>query len=398
MIIGILKEGKIPIDKRTPLTPEQCKCLMDSYDSLQIIVQKSNFRCFSDQEYIDQGVEVDDDVSGADVLLGIKEVPIEELIAGKVYLYFSHTIKKQPYNKELLCRMIDLGIEMIDYEVIKNKDGKRLIGFGRYAGIIGAYNALLTYGIKSKKYNLNSAYKCLNKETMFQELVKLNLNHEKILVTGSGKVAKGILETLCRAGIQEVNKKDFLTKEFGLPVFLNLDTLDYNIRKDSGKSNKQHFYTHPKEYKSDLATYVRLSDIFIAGHFYSIGSPILLTKHDLLNANVKVIADVSCDINGPIASTIRSSSIVNPVYGYNTRLFKEDNNLDSIDVIAVMAVDNLPCELPRDSSEDFGNQLIENIFPLLFNEDENILYKATICKNGSLTREFSYLSSYIKEV
>ena len=396
MIIGILKEGKIPIDKRTPLTPEQCICLMDSYDSLQIIVQKSNSRCFSDQEYIDRGVQVVDDISGADVLLGIKEVPIEALIAGKVYLYFSHTIKKQPYNKELLCRMIDLGIEMIDYEVIKNKDGKRLIGFGRYAGIIGAYNALLTYGIKSKKYNLNSAYKCLNKETMFQEFVKLNLNHEKILVTGSGKVAKGILETLCRAGIQEVNKKDFLTKEFGSPVFLNIDTLDYNVRKDAGQSNKQHFYTYPEEYKSDLATYVKLSDIFIAGHFYSIGSPVLLTQHDLLNTSVKVIADISCDINGPIASTIRSSSIINPVYGYNTRLFKEDNNLDSIDVIAVMAVDNLPCELPRDSSEDFGNQLIENIFPLLFNEDENILYKATICKNGSLTREFSYLSSYIK--
>ncbi|MEE2954458.1 MAG: NAD(P)-dependent oxidoreductase [Bacteroidota bacterium] len=395
MIIGILKEGKEPVDRRVPLTPEQCKHLMTSYRSIQIIVQKSDFRCFSDQEYINSGVKVVDDISEADILLGIKEVPKTELIPHKIYFYFSHTIKKQPYNKGLLCKMIDLNIKMIDYEVIKDENGKRLIGFGRYAGIIGAYNALLAYGIKSQKYNLDAAYNCFNKDMMLQQLINLDLNQEKIVITGSGKVALGAIETLCNAGITEVNKQDFLSKKNSSPVFLRLDTLDYNIRKDSTKSNKQNFYDYPEEYISDLARYLKSSDIFISGHFYSIGSPVLLTKKDLINTNVKVIADISCDINGPIASTIRSSSIIDPIYGYNTKLFKEDDDLENIDVIAVMAVDNLPCELPKDSSEDFGNQLIKNVFPLLINDENMILDKATICEKGALTRNFTYLSSYI---
>lgn len=397
MKIGILREEKNPVDNRAPLTPTQCKQLQGKYPSLSLFVQSSNVRCFKDAEYQDLGIQLVDDISNCDVLLGIKEVPIANLIPNKTYFFFSHTIKKQEYNRELLQAMIAKNIEMIDYEVVKNARGKRLLGFGRYAGIIGAYNGLLAYGLKSEKYQLKAAHLCDDRAVMESELENLKLNNEKIVLTGSGRVGQGALETLRKANIKEVSKDEFLNSTFNEAVFIQLSTEDYNARIDGTAFNKFEFYNQPEFYITTFKQYTKEADIFIAGHYYSDGAPYLITKKDTKSEkfNLSVIADISCDINGPIASTIRASAIENPIYGYNPTTETEDDFMQE-GIIAVMAVDNLPSELPKDASEDFGSNLLEKIFPILVQEDnEGILAKATICKNGNLNTNFEYLRDYL---
>ena len=397
MKIGILREEKVPTDKRVPLSPNQCKRLIAQYPSIVLFVQSSNIRCFQDSEYEDLGINIEEDISNCDVFLGIKEVPIESLIADKTYLFFSHTLKKQDYNRALLQDMLVKRIKMVDYEVIKNTNGKRLLGFGRYAGIIGTYNGLLTYGLKSEKYKLKAAHLCENREEMERELQKLNLSNEKIILTGNGRVGQGALETLRKAKIREVSKEEFVNETFEETVFVHLNTMDYNIRIDGTAFNKFEFYNQPEFYISCFMDYAKHADIFIAGHYYSEGSPYLITKEDVKKSTFKIItvADISCDINGPIACNIRSSEIENPIYGYNPITEKEDN-FTKEGVIAVMAVDNLPSELPKEASEDFGKNLLENIFPLLIHEDtDGIIKNAIICQNGNLMPDFEYLTEYL---
>jgi len=395
MNIGILKEEKFPADKRVAFSPNQCKKIISLYPNINIYVQKSDIRCYNDEEYIKSGINVVDDVSNCDILFGIKEVPKVKLIANKTYFFFSHTIKEQEYNRDLLLKMISLNISMIDYEVLKSSNGNRLLGFGRFAGIVGAYNAFLTYGLKSKKYSLKPAYKCIDRIEMEQELSNIKLNSERFIITGKGRVGLGILEIFNLLDIKEISKVDFLTKTFDYPVFVSLDTMDYNIRKDNLSGDFNHFIKNPSLYNSSFMKFVKNSDVFIAGHYYGSGSPFLFNRNDVksFDFNLSVVADVSCDIDGPVATTIRPSTISKPIYGYNPETEKEDDFLKE-NVIAVMAVDNLPCELPKDSSEDFGVNLIESILPLLFVEGD-IIEKATICKDGDLTKYFEYLRDYI---
>jgi alanine dehydrogenase len=331
------------------------------------------------------------------VLLGVKEVPKEQLISDKMYFYFSHTIKEQSYNRELLQKMVQKNITMVDYEVLKDKNNKRLIGFGRYAGIVGAYNALLTYGLKSGKFFLKAANKCSGINEVYKELNKIKLSAEKIILTGNGRVANGAIEILRKANIREVSKEDFIAKTFNESVFFRLNTMDYNERIDGALSDKYDFYNNPEKYQSSFMNYTKHADIFITGHFYGAGSPYLFTKEDAKSDdfNLQVVADISCDIDGPVASTIRSSTVTIPIYGYNPVTEKEDDFRKN-GVIAVMAVDNLPCELPKEASEYFGNEFINKIFPYLIGEDpDRVLERATICKDGYLTSYFEYLKDYL---
>ena len=395
MNIGILKEEKIPADKRVAFSPEQCKKIISLYPNIKIYVQSSDIRCFSDDEYIGLGINVVDNMSKCDILFGIKEVPKDKLIVNKTYFFFSHTIKKQDYNRDLLIKMISLNIRMIDYEVLKSPQGTRLLGFGRYAGIIGSYNAFLTYGLKSSKYCLKPANKCIDRKEIQEELRNVKLTKERFIITGKGRVGLGILEIFNLLDVKEVSKEDFLSKKFEHPIFVSLDTMDYNLRKDGLESDFNHFLKFPLLYNSSFMQFVKNSDVFVAGHYYGSGSPFLFTRKDAksIDFDLSVVADVSCDIDGPVATTIRPSSISNPIYGYNPKTEKEDNFLND-NVIAVMAVDNLPCELPKDASEDFGKNLIESVLPLL-NFNSEILENATICKDGDLTDCFEYLRDYI---
>ena len=397
MKIGVLKEEKVPADKRVPLTPKQCRLLLDTYLDIEISVKSSAIRCFSDSMYIAEGIDVVDDLNDCDVLIGVKEVPKESLIANKTYLYFSHTIKEQSYNRGLLLKMMELNISMVDYEVLRNRQGIRLLGFGRYAGIVGAYNGFLTYGLKSGKYNLKAAHNCEDRIEMESEMSKIKLSNEKFIVTGNGRVGNGIMEIMEESNIREVSKSDFLTKTFNEAVFVHLNFMDYNVKKDGSSAVKQEFYSNPELFKSSFMDYAIHADIFIAGHYYSSGSPYLFTRQDAksLDFNLKVVADVSCDINGPVACTIKPSTISNPIYGYDKQT-EQEVDFRNEDAIAVMAVDNLPCELPKDASEDFGNEMMYKILPsLIISDDEQIITNATICKAGDLTQNFEYLRNYV---
>lgn len=397
MKIGILREEKIPEDKRVSLTPNQCKELLKLYPSIELYIQSSRLRCFTDNEYASIGIRIVDDISNCDILIGIKEVPISSLISNKTYLFFSHTIKKQVYNRNLLQEIIKKKIKMVDYEVIKSINGKRLVGFGRYAGIIGAYNGLLAYGKKTNKYSLKPAHLCEDRLEMEKELNNLVFSEEKIILTGNGRVGRGALELLEKANIRQVTKEQFVDIKFNEPVFVQLNTEDINLKSDGNAFNKKEFYNNPSVYISNFMHYAKYADIFIAGHYFKEGSPSFFTKEDMRSSyfKIKTVADISCDIDGPIPCTIRSSNINNPIYGYNPITDKEDNFIKD-NVIAVMAIDNLPSELPRDASEDFGDNLISNIFPLILSKDINqIIDNATICEDGILKPNFEYLNEYL---
>lgn len=395
MKIGIIKEGKCPPDKRVPLSPEQCKYIVDNYSSVSIYVQSSEIRCFTDEEYIHNGLKIVDELSFCDIILGVKEVPIDMLLKNKVFLFFSHTIKKQPYNQELLKQIINKHIQLIDYETLVYDNGKRVLGFGRYAGIVGAYNTFLAYGLKTKKYNLSYAHGLANKSQLDDQLLNVRLpSNFKIILTGEGRVAQGAQEILEILNIKKVSKNDFVSMNFNYPVYVQLLPSDYYVRSHEILFDKKDFYQKPGDYKSCLRDFSIHADMMITGHYHAPNNPFLLSKEDLKkHKKLKVIGDISCDINGPIGSTIRPSTISQPVYGYN-RITGLEDDLNQGDSIAVMAVDNLPCSLPKDASIDFGSVLIQKVLPELISNGD-IISRGTITKNGQLTKRFSYLSDYI---
>ena len=396
MKIGIIRERKNPPDKRVVFTPNKCKELLEIYPDLEIKVEASPIRAFPDSDYVSAGISVVEDVSDCEVLLGVKEVPMESLIPNKKYFFFSHTIKKQPYNRTLLNTILEKNIELFDHETLTNQKEQRVVAFGRYAGIVGAYNGLRAYGIKHALFALQKAENLKDQNALISELKRVHLPDVKIVLTGKGRVANGAKEMLDGMGIKEVSVIDFLEKSFDEAVYVQLDVLDYNKRKDGQIINNIDFFNNPEAYESDFMRFAEVSDVFIAGHFFGDGSPYLFTRTDAKNSNFKIntVADVSCDIDGPVASTIRPSTIADPIYGYNPQTEQEDDFMSS-KVIAVMAVDNLPCELPRDASDGFGTQFAEHVIPAFFNNDETgILHRAQMTSNGKLTDRYAYLQDY----
>jgi len=395
--LGIVREGKTPPDKRVPLTPKQCAKLVAQYPEVNVLIQKSSIRCFGDEEYSQYGLTLTDDLSDCDILMGVKEVPKTDLLNDKTYFYFSHTIKSQPYNRELLQKMVEKNITMVDYETLKHADGRRIIGFGRYAGVVGCYNGFLAYGKRSKRFSLKAANLCQDRNELENELKKVDLDNIKIILSGNGRVGHGALEIVRLLGIKEVTIEEFKTQQFDEAVFVHVDFHDYNSRIDGSEFVNKDFFTSPQLFKSTFMELAKCADMFVAGHFYAAGSPYLFTREDAKSPdfNIRTIADISCDIDGPVASTIRPSTIAEPIYGYNPQTEKEDI-FDKDDVITVMAVDNLPCELPKDASEDFGNELLKHVFPVLFGEDpHSIIDRATICKDGNLNGPYEYLRNYL---
>ncbi|MGO1751287.1 MAG: NAD(P)-dependent oxidoreductase [Psychroflexus sp.] len=401
MKIGLIKERKTPPDRRVVFTPEHLKRLEKKYKDLKFIVEPSDIRIFTDDAYIEKGIEVNADLSDCDVLLGVKEVPIDALIPDKSYFFFSHTIKMQPYNRDLLKAILDKNIKLYDHEVITNKNDSRLIGFGRYAGLVGAYNGFRALGLRDGLFNLNKVENLPDLNAVKNELDKISIPGMKICLTGKGKVGYGAKEILDYLKIKEVSATDYLNKNFEEVVYTHIDFLDYNKLKETtgARKGKSHFYEHPEAYKSDFMKYAKVTDFFIAGHYYGEGAPYLITKEDTKSADFKInlIADVSCDIDGPIASTIRPSTIADPFYGYDAEKEKEVS-FDADNAITVMAVDNLPCELPKDASEGFGDMFEKHVIPAFFNNDKDgILERALMTSEGELTQRYSYLQEFVDE-
>jgi alanine dehydrogenase len=398
MKIGIIREGKVPPDFRVPLTPKQCKAIQTLYPQVEVYVQKSSIRVFKDEEYAALGIKLVDDLTACDIIFGVKEVPVDMLIPNKTYVFFSHTIKKQAHNQKLLRAILDKKIRLIDYEVIKDKNGKRLIGFGRYAGIVGCYNSFYTWGLKTSTFDLKPAHQCLDRKEVEQELKKIILPENfRMVLTGFGRVGNGAREIMSLLPIKEVSPEEYLAKVFNEPVFTHLDTEDYYKRKDGKEFLKQDFYTQPELYTSNFAQYAFNSDMYIPCHFWNSKSPFILTRETLLSKEnrIKVVGDISCDVNEPIASTIRPSKIGNPIYGYDPINHSEINFLQE-NAIAVMAIDNLPCELHKDASEDFGNELVKHVIPKILGDDhDHIIERATQTSfSGELMPSFKYLDDY----
>ena len=360
MKFGIIKERKNPPDRRVVFSPKKLQEFKAKFPQAIIKIESSDIRVFSDKAYEKAGFEVVNDVSDCDVLLGVKEVPVDALIPNKKYFFFSHTIKKQSYNRKLLQAVLSKNIELYDHETIVKKTGARLIGFGRYAGIVGVYNGFRAFGLKHKIAKLPKAEKLVNQQDLINQLCTLKLPAIKIALTGSGKVAHGAKEMLDAMQIKKVSVRSYLNTTFNEPVYCMLEVLDYNKRKDGQILNKKDFYEYPENYQSDFMRFAKVTDYFIAGHFFGDGSPFLFTKEDAKSPDFKIqlIADISCDIDGPVASTIRASTIADPMYGYNPHTESEVDYKDK-DAIVVMAVDNLPCELPKDASEGFGTMFLE---------------------------------------
>ncbi|MBC7828759.1 MAG: alanine dehydrogenase [Chitinophagaceae bacterium] len=392
--IGLIREGKIPPDNRVALTPEQCKWVKNNLP-VQIVVQSSPIRCFSDREYRIAGIEVLDNISQSDILFGIKEVPKEALIPDKTYLFFSHTKKKQLWNRDLFKEIIQRNITLVDYECLTHEDGQRILGFGFFAGIVGAHNGIMAYGNRSGAYSLQRVYKQRSFRELIHSYFGLKLPSVKIAITGSGRVAHGILEIMNLLGIIEVEPDEYLVKEFSYPVFAHFKGGMLYGHKETGKYNREDFHDNAQNYRCKFHPYTKVTDILMNGIYWDSSVPRLFEWEHMLEHDFRIntIADITDDINGSIPCNLGDVTMENPVYGVDkiSRMVTPPYIKDSIDI---MAVGNLPNELPRDASRYFGEQLIKYVLDDLVTKGSSIIERATMIKNGKLTEEYGYLKTY----
>jgi saccharopine dehydrogenase (NAD+, L-lysine forming) len=395
--IGIIRESKVPPDNRVPLTPRQCHEMVLQYPHLDIRIEWSPVRCFSDEDYKKFGIGVQEKVDHCSLLMGIKEVPVEKLIPGQTYMFFSHTAKKQERNRGMLKAIIDKKITLIDYELLTDEKEHRLIGFGRWAGIVGTHYALLMLGKRTGQYELKTARQCLNLQELVDQYYEMEFPAAKFVITGGGRVAHGALEIMEQAGIQKVSKEEFLTKRYDKPVFVQLHSRDLYARKDGQAFDEHHFYHNPSEYNSSFQPFLSKTDILVNCMFWDPRAPRLFEVEDTKSRNftIKIVSDITCDVGGSIPITFKETTSDDPIYGFHP----EDNTIGKPyqeDTIDVMAISNLPNELPRDASRDFGKIMMEIVLPRIMEfPNDPMFIRATIVKNGALTERFKYLEEWV---
>lgn len=398
MKIGILKETKTPQDNRVPLTPSQCAILKEENPEMEVYVQSCSYRCYTDDEYRYHGIEVKDDLSDCDVLLGVKEIPAQSLISNKTYFIFSHVIKKQPHNRKLLQAVLDKKIRLIDWETLTDEKGKRLIAFGRWAGIVGAYHAIRMIGLRTKTFSLKQMSECHNFKEAQQEFSKIKFPKLKIVLTGTGRVSNGAAFLLNLVGIKKVSPYNFCYNEFDTIVYTQLESGDMYHKPETEKFDRDDFHEHPELYKSNFYPFTKAAEVFINGVYWDKRIPVFFSHQQMSEKDFRIqqIADITCDIapDSSVPSTIRASTIENPYYGYDV-LSGNITEPFLPNVIDVMAIDNLPNELPRDASEDFGNMLMSRILPELKKEGSRIIHHATIAQNGKLNDPYVYLADFV---
>lgn len=399
MKIGILRETKVPVDTRVPLTPKQCRMIREEFPGVEVVVQPSFIRCYSDAAYRKEGILVIENLEGCDVLLGIKEVDPASLLPGKTYIFFSHTIKKQPHNKKLLKAILDKHIKLIDYEILTDSRGIRVIGFGRWAGLIGAYEGMRAMCIRREIALLPEVAECNGLKDMMNRASRLPLPPLRIAVTGDGRVAGGVEEMMLAFGVRKVTVEDYLAGTYSdLPVYVQLDPEKYNKHKEGKPFELMHFFAHPTAYESNFRRFCSNTDLLIMAAYWDPHAPVLFTPEQMKEKDfsIRVIADITCDIKGPIPSTIRATHFHEPYYDFNRATGKEEKAFSNENNITVMAIDNLPSGLPREASEDFGHSLIKNVFSLVVSGDpERVIERATIAENGKLTKAYQYLSGWV---
>ena len=398
MKIGIIREGKTPPDSRVPLSPTQCAALLQQ--GVDIKVQSSSVRCFSDEDYIKSGVPVVSEVHDCDILLGVKEVPLDMLIPDKTYFFFSHTIKAQPYNQKLLKTIVEKNIRLIDYEVLTDEAGKRVIAFGKFAGMVGAHNALWTWGERTGSHQLPRMKDVYDYQAAKEIYAQTDLPAVKIVLTGTGRVSTGAAQVLDDMGIPKVSPVEYVSKDFDHAVYTQLHCYYYAKRKDGQPfEDLKDFYANPQNYDSDFHHFLPHSDIMINGIYWDNKAPAFFTRDQMRHKDyrIRVIADVTCDIApvSSIPSTLKASTIAEPLFGYDPATHSETAPHGD-EVIDMMTIDNLPNEMPRDASAAFGDMFIEHVLPELSKEGSEMLTKATIAVDGNLGRDYEYLREYLE--
>jgi alanine dehydrogenase len=399
MKIGIIREGKVPPDTRVPLDPQQCALLRNEY-GLDVVVQPSPIRIFKDEEYIAAGVPVEEYVGDCDLLLGVKEVPIHQLIPGKTYSFFSHTHKKQIYNQPLLRAVLDKHIHLIDYEVLTNNMGQRVIAFGYFAGVVGAHNGLWAYGRRTGAFELPRMRDLFNYAEAKAVYQQIKLPPIKIVLTGTGRVSTGANQVLEDMGIRQVSPGDFLKLQYDEPVYTQLFSRDYLRHRDGQPFDKLHFYQHPEQYVAAFQPFAAVTDLMINGIFWDDKAPAFFTLDEMAapTFHIQTIADITCDIApvSSIPSTIKASTIADPVFGFDPHTRQEVAPFQP-GTIDMMTIDNLPSELPRDASTAFGKMYIEQVLPHILAPNSAMIERATIARHGRLGPQFGYLLDFVND-
>jgi saccharopine dehydrogenase (NAD+, L-lysine forming) len=393
--IGLIRESKNPADNRVALIPSQCKWLQKSFPSLKIFAQPSADRCYSNKEYELAGVELAEDLSTCDYLFGIKEVKAENLIPGKNYLFFSHTRKMQSYNRDLFRSMLDKKITLIDYECMEHEDGQRILGFGFFAGIVGAHNGMMAFGKRSGKFELPRVYQHPSFKQLIHGYFGIRLPNIKVVITGSGRVAHGLLEVMNLLGIIDIEPEEFLSRNFSYPVFTQLKGPDLYSHKQHSKYNREDFHQNPEHYQCLFHTYAEHSDILLNGIYWDPRMPRLFEWEHLQSAGFRIqtLADITDDKEGSVPCNLGDGTMQEPVYGVDkiTRKRTKPYLPGSLDI---MAVGNLPNELPRDASRYFGEQLIKYVLEDLFKDGSEVIRRATMVDQGQITPGFEYMRAY----
>ena len=393
--IGIIREGKTPSDSRVAFSPLQCRWMMNHFPNIDILVQPSDHRCYSDDEYAMQGVELKENLEECDILFGIKEVPPHYLIPNKIYLFFSHTRKKQLYNQRLFQEIIKRKITLIDYECFQYENKARMLGFGYFAGIVGAHNGLMAFGNRTGAFELGRACNESSYENMLKMYDSFLLPNIKIAVTGSGRVASGVLELMSLLNIKKVSPKDFKAKNFNEPVFTQLEGGDLYQPVNGYEFIREDFFENASDYNCRFYPYTKVTDILINGIYWDEQIPKLFECENLSETDFKIqtIADITDDKHGSVPCNLGDSTIHDPVYGIDKITYNRTEPYlpGSVDV---MAVGNLPNELPREASEHFGNQLLKYFFEDLISDGSPTIDRATMVKKGKITSRFEYLTDY----
>lgn len=398
MKIALIKETKNPVDNRVALAPKQVAKLNKRYPQHQIVVQSSDIRAFSDDEYRAEGVQVCNNVSDADVLFGIKEAKIDSLIPNKHYFFFGHIAKKQEYNRPLIQAFMQKHITFCDYEYLVDDKNARVCAFGWWAGVVGVYYTIQGYGMKYKLYSLPKPDRHFTIDNLLANLKNIQLPKIKILVTGTGRVSQGAQYVLDIIGAIKMNKQEYLAAE-------SADKLSYTVasvgdlvkRKDGGSFSRADFNNNAKAYESDFMRWAQKTDMLISAHFWGAEDPVYLSEDDLCrnDMRIRMIGDITCDIKGCIKATVRPATHDAPFFDYNPITEQDEPAFSSEKNISVMAVDTCPNALAIDTSAYFGEMLTKHVFePLLKGEPSEVINRSMILEEGKLTERFAYLKDF----
>jgi alpha-aminoadipic semialdehyde synthase len=432
--VGIRFEDKYKMEKRVALVPRDVKRLIKN-DDIPVIVQKSAKRVFKEEEYAKVGATISDKLDEAQIIFGVKEMPIDFFENNKTYLFFSHTIKGQDYNMPLLKRMVEKKINLIEYEKITDDSGKRLIFFGRYAGLAGMINSFWSFGQRCKIKGVETPFASLKQSHLYSSLdeakdalsgvadiikkegIDSSIAPLVIGITGYGNVSKGAQEIIDLFNNKEITPEELLelrnSNSFDNKTIYKVIFKENHISKPKNNNVEfelQHYYNHPEEYENNFEQYVPALSILMNCMYWGPEYPRIITKDFLEELFSKpenklcVIGDVTCDPDGSIEATHMGTFIEDPVFVYNPFTREPTMGFEG-EGLLIMAVDILPSELPREASEGFSEALSPYVKDLVntdFNESfEKLtlpapLKRALILHNGEFTPDYKYMEEFIK--